>query len=257
MRFSDDSLSLLNCADSHQAVYDYDAGEVVCQKCGLVLDEKLVEALFENRHFGAEEAVSRWSRRVANKPKLRPVERSLSALFISSNAEIAVRRKACELWRDLRHTNIPRGYSASDLSRALLYTAQRVCHKPIVWSMITESTKEKNRILRCYRKICSVLSVKVPRLTSADYVDLIGTRAGIDREIRELAVKILKKAREACSSRGNSPLGIAAAALYIANIQVGRRVTQKTMATAACVSEVTIRDSIDALSRTKRIHFFR
>ena len=256
LRLGDDPMSLLNCADIHHPVYDYDLGEVVCRKCGLVLEEKSIEAIFENRHFGAEEAVSRWFRRVANKPKLRPIERSLSALFVRSNAEIAVRRKTCELWRDLRHMNISRGYSASDFSRALLYTAQRLCRKPIVWSMITESAREKNRILRCYRKIRSVLNVEMPRLTSIDYLDLLGTRAGIDRETREMAAKILTDARKTRSNKGNSPIGNAAGALYVASIKAGRRVTQKTMATAAGISEATIRNSIDTMQRAKETSFF-
>jgi transcription initiation factor TFIIB len=48
---------------------------------------------------------------------------------------------------------------------------------------------------------------------------------------------------------GKSPVGLAAAALYIASIMNGERVTQKDLAKAAGITEVTIRNRYKGLSK--------
>jgi transcription initiation factor TFIIB len=57
----------------------------------------------------------------------------------------------------------------------------------------------------------------------------------------------LKKASETRTSAGKEPMGLAAAALYVACVMEGENKTQKDVAEAAGVTEVTIRNRYKGL----------
>ena len=58
---------------------------------------------------------------------------------------------------------------------------------------------------------------------------------------------ILRDARQKRFSAGKDPMGMAAAALYIACVQNSEKITQKEIAEAAGVTEVTVRNRYKAL----------
>ena len=57
-----------------------------------------------------------------------------------------------------------------------------------------------------------------------------------------IALKIVNEAKKKHTSNGKDPLGLAAAALYIACYKAGETKTQKDIADAAGVTEVTVRN---------------
>jgi hypothetical protein len=59
---------------------------------------------------------------------------------------------------------------------------------------------------------------------------------------QNLAIELLLKSKKIKADVGKSPAGFAAAALYIASIMNGKKVTQKELAVAADVTEVTVRN---------------
>jgi transcription initiation factor TFIIB len=66
---------------------------------------------------------------------------------------------------------------------------------------------------------------------------------------RNRAIELLRQASEQQVDVGKAPQGIAAAALYIASIMNGEKTTQKTLAHAAGVTEVTVRNRYHGLDR--------
>ena len=81
------------------------------------------------------------------------------------------------------------------------------------------------------------------------YISKIGERIGITGQTQGLAIRILREAKKRRIASGKDPMGLAAAALYIACLQVNEKKTQKDIAEAAGVTEVTIRNRYKALKR--------
>ncbi|MEM4786712.1 MAG: transcription initiation factor IIB, partial [Ignisphaera sp.] len=63
------------------------------------------------------------------------------------------------------------------------------------------------------------------------------------------AIEIIQKARESGVTAGRDPAGVAAAAVYIAALLNDERRTQKEVAMAAGVTEVTVRNRYKELMK--------
>ena len=63
------------------------------------------------------------------------------------------------------------------------------------------------------------------------------------------AIVILREARRKRVAAGKDPMGMASAALYIACLQHNEKITQKNIAVAAGVTEVTVRNRYKALKK--------
>ena len=72
-------------------------------------------------------------------------------------------------------------------------------------------------------------------------VSRIASKAGLSEQMSRRALVILKRAEESGISADKDPMGLAAAALYVACIFEGEDKTQKDLAEAAGVTEGTIR----------------
>jgi transcription initiation factor TFIIB len=65
---------------------------------------------------------------------------------------------------------------------------------------------------------------------------------GLEQDIQRSAISILNEAESEKITAGKSPSGLAAAALYVACVMNDTKCTQKDIAFAAGVTEVTIRN---------------
>ena len=84
---------------------------------------------------------------------------------------------------------------------------------------------------------------------SIKYVPKIASKAELSQTTQNTAIKLLQRAKEKKVIVGKGPSGVAAAALYIASIINGEKITQKKLAEAAEVTEVTIRNRYKRLSK--------
>ena len=87
----------------------------------------------------------------------------------------------------------------------------------------------------------------MPVVDPVKCVARIASKAGFQKKQNDKALEILKKAEEGKISAGNDPMGLAAAALYVACVMNGENKTQKDVAEAAGVTEVTIRNRYKGL----------
>jgi len=104
---------------------------------------------------------------------------------------------------------------------------------------------DKKDVARCYRLLLRELKIQMPIANPLTYVSKIAERTGISGQTQGLAIKILREARRKRAAAGKDPMGLAAAALYIACLQK----TQKDIAEAAGVTEVTVRNRYKSLRR--------
>ncbi len=87
----------------------------------------------------------------------------------------------------------------------------------------------------------------MPVVDPVKCVSRIASRAGVQERTKRRALDILRRAEETRSSAGKDSMGFAAAALYVACVMENDNKTQKDVAEAASVTEVTIRNRYKGL----------
>jgi transcription initiation factor TFIIB len=129
-----------------------------------------------------------------------------------------------------------------------LYAACRDTETPRNLKDVEQAANIKRKdIARCYRLLVKELDLKMPVTDSVQCVSRIASKIGIEEKTKRSAIKVLKTAQENEVSAGKDPMGLAAAALYLACVKHGEDKTQRDIAEAANVTEVTIRNRYKGL----------
>lgn len=154
-----------------------------------------------------------------------------------------VREEAATIYRRGVERGLVRGRSIEAVMAASIYAACRIKRIPRTIDEIAEFTKSKRKdIARCYRLLLREVNVKVPLVNAEEYIPRIASDLVLSGSVQRRAVKILRAAKVAQLTAGKDPSGLAAASLYIAALLENERRTQKEIADAAKVTEVTIRN---------------
>ena len=162
----------------------------------------------------------------------------------------ATKEKAAVIYRKALDKGLVRGRSIATIVSGSLYAACRGTGTPRSLREIAEaSLVSKKDIARCYRLLLRELDVKIPVADPLTYVSKIAVKAEVSGVSQGKAIEILRKARHKRIATGKDPLGIAAAVLYIGCLQNSEKITQKDIADAAGVTEVTVRNRYKALQK--------
>lgn len=161
-----------------------------------------------------------------------------------------IKEKAAVIYRKALDKGLVRGRSIAAIAAAALYAACRGSGTPRTLREISEaSLVDKKDVARCYRLLLRELDVHMPIADPLTYVSKIAERTGISGKTQGLAIGILRDARRKRAAAGKDPMGLAAAALYIACLQNSEKKTQKDIAEAAGVTEVTVRNRYKTLKK--------
>jgi transcription initiation factor TFIIB len=172
------------------------------------------------------------------------LDRLCDKLHISSN----IKERAAVIYRKALESGLVRGRSISAIAAASLYAACRITQTPRTLREITkQSTMDKKDIARCYRLMLKDLGIQMPKPNAQLRVPKIAARVGVGEKTQQTAVDILRQAEKIRTTAGKDPMGLAAAALYIACVINNEKRTQKVIADAAGVTEVTIRNRYKGL----------
>jgi transcription initiation factor TFIIB len=161
-----------------------------------------------------------------------------------------IKEKAAVIYRKALDKGLVRGRSIAAIAAAALYAACRGSGTARTLREIAEaSLVDKKDVARCYRLLLRELDVHMPIADPLTYVSKIAENTGISGKTQGLAIQILREARKRRAAAGKDPMGLAAAALYIACLQNNDKKTQKDIAEAAGVTEVTVRNRYKTLKR--------
>jgi len=161
-----------------------------------------------------------------------------------------VKEKAAVIYRKALDKGLVRGRSIAAIAAASLYAASRITGTPRNLREISQSSLVGRKdVARCYRLLLRELDIHMPIADPMTFLSKISERATVSGQIRGMALKVLQEAKERHISAGKDPMGLAAAALYIACMQYGEKKTQKDIADAAGVTEVTVRNRYKTLKR--------
>jgi transcription initiation factor TFIIB len=174
------------------------------------------------------------------------LERLSDKLYMSQGTK----EKAAVIYRKALDKGLVRGRSIATIMTASLYAACRGTGTPRSLREIAEvSLVNKKDVARCYRLLLRELDVKIPIADPLTYVSKIALKAEVSGVSQGKAIEILRRARHKRIATGKDPMGIAAAVLYIACLQNNEKRTQKEIADAAGVTEVTVRNRYKALQK--------
>jgi transcription initiation factor TFIIB len=165
-----------------------------------------------------------------------------------------IKEKAAVIYRKALDKSLVRGRSIAAITAAAVYAACRGSGTPRALHEIAEaSLVDKKDVARCYRLLLRELDMHMSIPDPLTYVSKIAERTGISGKTQGIAIQILREARKKRAAAGKDPMGLAAAALYIACLQNNEKKTQKDIAEAAGVTEVTVRNRYKSLKRQLKL----
>jgi transcription initiation factor TFIIB len=163
----------------------------------------------------------------------------------------AVIEKTAYIYRKALDKGLVRGRSIPGLIAASLYAACRNTETPRTLTDVANGINIKRKdIARCYRLLLRELDLKMPVVNPIKCISRISSIAGLSEKTKRKAVEILEQATKIELSAGKDPMGLAAAALYLSCVINGENKTQKDIAVAAGVTEVTIRNRYKGLKES-------
>ncbi|RLF10509.1 MAG: transcription initiation factor IIB [Thermoprotei archaeon] len=170
------------------------------------------------------------------------------------NLPANVREEAINVYRRAVDVGLVRGRSIESIMAASIYAACRKLKVPRTLEEIAQYTKAGRKdVARCYRLLLRHIQLGVPIADAVDFVPRIGAELGLSGMLQRRAIEIISEARKRGITAGKDPAGLAAAAIYIASLQTDERKTQKEIAKAAQVTEVTVRNRYKELIKKLNI----
>ena len=162
--------------------------------------------------------------------------------------------KSAYIYRKALESKLVRGRSINSILSASVYAACRLLSVSRNLKDLEEASNIKRKdIARCYRLLFRHLDIEAPVIDPVQCVGKIGSKLDISEKAKREAIKVIKAAHEKDQVAGKDPMGLAAAALYLGSIKSGDNVTQRQIAMAASVTEVTIRNRFKGLKNLKLV----
>lgn len=180
----------------------------------------------------------------------RPGERSLPETLRSLDRVAAllglpktVKDEAGFICKKALEKGLLRGRSIEGLVAAATYAACRISGVPRTLEEFQAVTGvRKKQIGKAYGALLRSLQLRVPTSRPVDYLARFCSELGLSQAVIAESMKILKEIEAVDASLSLSPIGTAAAAIYLASLKCGERRPQKAIAKVAGVSEVTLRN---------------
>src|SRR3970040_1357016 len=266
-----------SCGDKNM-VTDETTGELFCGRCGFVVSDKISETGAEWRSFanddtnrtrvgagtsltmhdmGLSTVIGAANKDSTGKPLTSSMKSSIESLrtwdsrtqaHSSADRNLrqalnemdklkdklaltdAVIEKAAYIYRKAMEKKLVRGRSIQGLVAACLYASCRNTETPRTLDDVAKGINIRRKdVARCYRLIFRELE--------------------LSEKSKRKAVVILEQAKKIGMVAGKDPMGIAAAALYLACISTGEVKSQKDISIASGVTEVTIRNRCAGLRK--------
>lgn len=195
----------------------------------------------------------KWQRRISthtsNGRNLSYALSELNKLGEKLGVPYHVLNRASYIYRMALERKLVRGRAIKYMVVGALYVALR-------YEGITKTKKELSRasgleakeLARHYRLLLKALRIKMPVADPVRHVRKICACGGIAKEVALRAEKIVRLAQRQRLTIGKDPVGVASAAVYYACVLMGVEKSQRNIAVAANITEVTVRNRYKSFS---------
>lgn len=155
----------------------------------------------------------------------------------------AVAERGIRIYRHAAAESMIQGRSIEGIAAAALFAACRLAGVPRDPEHFTRASGvDKRTLLRLHRLLVREFKLQEPQPTAHDYLARFASKLKITHVAESRAREILREADERGLTSGRSPAGVSAAVLYLGSRAAGEPRTQKEVAEAAGVTEVTVRN---------------
>lgn len=155
----------------------------------------------------------------------------------------AVIEKAAFIYRKAVGKGLVRGRSIPHVLAASAYAACRDSGTPRTLVDFSDALNIKKKSVSCsYRMLLNELEMKMPVMDSLSCISKIASKLNLDEKVKRHAHEILSDANDKEMTAGKGPMGLAAAALYMACVKYDLKISQREISVASGVTEVTIRN---------------
>ena len=266
-------------------------GDVVCNQCGLVIDEKNVDFSRNGRRaytsqeknnreqtgapisillpdMGLSTVIDRkkisnpdlkraakWNTRITwQKRNLLIASTELKRIGTNLNLPNYVREDAMRLYKEAFKRKLLRGRSINAMVAACLYLACRRKEIPRTLQEITnEASANDKDVRRSYTTLIREFNLKSPSTDPVSLIPRYINELGLDSEIEQLTIKILKVYSSKYSVSGKDPKGLCAGAIYLACRIRNKDATQQQIVESIGITEVTLRSRYKELKNKLKI----
>jgi transcription initiation factor TFIIB len=167
----------------------------------------------------------------------------LTRLADTLNIPPDVTENAARIYRKALQNDLVRGRSIHGITAASLYLACRQMRLPRKLNLFAEaSSRTPKEVSRSVRVVLNALGLTLPIDTPEKYLSKIVSTLGLPQCVQNTALTIIQTAHQHHAIVGKSPVGIAAATIYLAARVEDIPVTQQKIAAVAGVTEVTVRN---------------
>jgi transcription initiation factor TFIIB len=268
-----------------------ETGDIVCNQCGLVINEKSVDFTHSGRraytkleksnreHTGAPISIlmpdigltttidrkainnpdlkraAKWNTRITwEKRNLLIATTELKRIASTLNLPNHVKEEAMRLYKEVFKRKLLRGRSINSMIAACLYFAIRKFRLSRTFQEILDESAENDKdVRRCYRVLIRELNLKAPNTDPSSLVPRFIAELGLDHNVEQLTTKIVNAFTSNFATSGKDPKGIVAGAMYIACRLQNIEITQKIVSDLVGITEVTLRSRYKELKKKLNI----
>ncbi len=282
---------------SNQLVTIPDSGEIVCERCGIVISDKTEEKGPEWRTFitstggregdygnrtgmpfslarsdmGLSTIMGRTNKDARgnkiNSSVLSRLRRcSRTQLYTSTDKNLtqafaqldtlkdklglpsAVIEKTAYIYRKAQRNRLVLGRSISAALLAAIYASCREMGIPRTLTEIARKSNVKRKsVAKCYRQLLLELDLMIPMADPMKCLTTVANKAKVSEKTKHHAINLMTTVIEYEISAGKDPMGLAATVIYASCVKTGEMKTQKEVANAADITDMTLRTRLKDL----------
>ena len=155
----------------------------------------------------------------------------------------AIIEKTAYIYRKAQENGMVRGRTINSVLAASLYIACREMEVSRTLKDIAAiSNIKRKELARMYRLMFFKLNVKIPIVDPLKCIAKISNKINLSERTKRQAISIMNDVTKKEISAGKDPMGIAATVLYLSCLKTDEYRSQIDIASAAGVTEVTIRN---------------
>ena len=167
--------------------------------------------------------------------------KELRAVAAALESNESLTDQAATLFRRAADEGLLVGQSLEAIAAACLHAVGRERQRPFPTKQVAEvSPVDCGSIRSAYSKLVQEFGLQLIPPEPTSFIPRFAADAGLSQEVRRQATELAELVIEDEAHVGQSPTGVAAAALYGAAKQCGESVTQEELAEIAYVSVVTL-----------------
>ncbi len=162
----------------------------------------------------------------------------------------AIIEKSAYIYRKAQQRKLVRGRTMVSLVAASLYAACRELDAQRTLKDIANASNIKVKDLsRSYRLLLKEFDLKIPLSDPGKCVAKIASRLNVSEATARDAGRVINEIKQHGDSAGKSPMGLAGSTLYLMCLKNNEQLSQKALAAAAGVTEVTLRNRTKELKK--------